>query len=72
MYIGIDMYSGIKLGRFCFVKSGSVSSGSYVYDEPRDERDPRLLSFAEVPPIVFSETLGDLARIAGAKDKDEG
>lgn len=69
MYIGIDLYSDVKLGRFYFVKSGSVSTGSYVYDEPADEKDPRLLCFGEVPPIVFSETLGDLARIAGAKEE---
>ena len=69
MFIGVGMDDSVKLGRFCFVKSGSVSTGSYVYDEPSDEKDPRLLSFGEVPPIVFSETLGDLGRIAGGKDE---
>ncbi len=68
MYVGMDMYSNVTLGRFCFVKSGSVSAGSYVYDEPSNDKDPRLLSFEEVPPIVFSETLGDLVRIAGTKE----
>ncbi len=57
--------------RFCFVKSGSVSTGSYVYDEPSDEKDPRLLSFGEVPPIVFSESVGDLGRIAGGKEAED-
>ena len=71
MYIGIDMYSSIKLGRFYFVKGGSVSTGSYVYDEPNDEKDTRLLAFGDVPPIVFSETLGDLAKIAGMKGEKE-
>ena len=70
MYIGIGMEDSIKLGRFCFVKSGSVSTGSYVYDEPNDENDPRLLSFGNAPPIVFSETLGDLERIAGNKGRE--
>jgi hypothetical protein len=70
MFIGVGMDDSIKLGRFCFVKSGSVLTGSYVYDEPSDEKDPRLLSFGEVPPIVFSETLGDLARIAGTKEAE--
>ncbi len=65
MYIGVDMYTNIKLQRFCFVKTGSVSTGSYIYDEPNDDSDQRLIPFAEVPPIVFSETLGDLAKIAG-------
>ena len=65
MYIGIDMYSSIKLERFCFVKTGSVSFGSYVYDAPADAKDPRLLPFGQIPAIVFSETLGDLGKIAG-------
>ncbi len=68
MYIGIDIYSEIELKRFGFVKTGTVKIGSYVYNEPTDEKDPRLVPFAEVPPIVFSETLGDLAKIAGSKD----
>ena len=73
MYIGIGMEDSIKLGRFCFVNSGSVSTGSYVYDEPNDEKDPRLLAFGDVPPIVFSETLGDLTKITGRSDtKNDG
>ena len=71
MFIGIGMMDSIKLGRFCFVNSGSVSTGSYVYDEPNDEKDPRLLAFGDVPPIVFSETLGDLTKITGAKAENE-
>ena len=71
MYIGIGMDERIKRGRFCFVKSGSVSAGSYVYDEPNDDKDPRLLSFGDVPPIVFSEALGDLGRIVGTKEQGE-
>lgn len=67
MFIGAGMYDSIKLGRFCFVKSGSVSVGSYVYDEPKDENDERLVCFGDVPPVVFSETMGALARIAGAQ-----
>lgn len=60
----------IKLGRFAFVKAGTVSFGSYEYDEPADEKDARLIAFADVPPIVFSETLGDLTKISGAKQTD--
>jgi hypothetical protein len=44
-----------------------VRTGSYVYDEPRGEGDPRLLTFGEVPPIVYSEAMGDLGRIAPPK-----
>lgn len=65
MYVGIDMYTDIKLGRNFFVKHGSVQIGSYVYDEPGDPQDPRLASYGEVPVIAFSEAMGDLAKIAG-------
>jgi len=64
MYVGIDMYTDIKLGKNFFVKHGSVQIGSYIYDEPGDPTDPRLLSYAEVPAIAFSEAMGDLLRIA--------
>ena len=71
MYIGIDMYSDIALGQFCFVRAGSVQWGSYMYDEPSQDTDPRLLPFGEVPPIVYSEILGDLGKIAGQKAGEE-
>jgi hypothetical protein len=64
MYVGIDMYTDIKLGKNFFVKHGSVQLGSYIYDEPGDSNDPRLLSYAEVPAIAFSESMGDLLRIS--------
>jgi hypothetical protein len=71
MYIGIDMYSDIKLDDAMFVRSGSVKTGSYVYDEPSNDKDNRLLRFADVPPIVYSEVLGDLQKIAGKKGEAE-
>ena len=69
MYVGIDMYTDIKLGKTFFVKYGGVQIGSYVYDEPGDANDPRLVSYGDVPAIAFSEAMGDLTRIAG---KSEG
>lgn len=69
MYVGIDMYTNIKLGKVFFTKYGSVQIGSYIYDEPNKTGDPRLVSYGEVHPIAFSEAMGDLARIAG-KDKE--
>jgi hypothetical protein len=71
MYVGIDMYSNIKLERIFFVKHGSVQIGSYTYDEPGDTKDPRLLSYAEVPPIAFSEAMGDLIKISGKSATQE-
>jgi hypothetical protein len=64
MFMGIDMYASIQLGALRFVRGGSVSVGSYTYDDPTKDEDPRVLSFGEVPPIVFSEVMGDLQRIA--------
>jgi hypothetical protein len=71
MYIGIDMYSDIKLQDAFFVRTGTVKVGSYTYDEPSNENDERVLSFGEVPPIVYSEVMGDLRRIAGQKVAEE-
>ena len=65
MCVGIDMYTDIKLGQVFFVKHGSVKIGGYEYDEPAGDNDERLLAFGDVPPIAFSEAMGDLARIAG-------
>ena len=68
MYVGIDMYTDITLGKQFFAKHGSVQIGSYTYDEPNDEQDARLIPFGHVALIAYSEAMGDLSRIAG-KDK---
>ena len=65
MYVGAGMDATITLGKAFFVRLGSVATGSYVYDEPESMDDRRVLSFRDVPPIAFSEALGDLRRIAG-------
>ncbi|GEM_PF-1949099 len=65
MYVAMDMYAEIKLGRTFFVKHGSVQVSGYNYDEPGKESDERLVAYGEVPDIAFSEAMGDLARIAG-------
>jgi hypothetical protein len=70
-YVGIDVDSSIKLGEVCFVKHGEVKVGSYTYDEPGNEDDPRIIPLGSVPPIVFSEVMGDLQKIAGKKEGEE-
>jgi hypothetical protein len=65
MYIGMEMEAEIKLQDAFFVKAGSVEIGSYQYDEPANEKDDRVLRFGDVPPIVYSEIVGDLQKIAG-------
>ena len=67
LYMGIGREESITLEDFCFVKGGSVQVGGYTYDRPSEESDARLISFGDVPPVVFSEVMGDLARIAGQK-----
>jgi hypothetical protein len=64
MYVGIDLESEVTLGVVFFVKHGSVRIGGYEYDEPSNADDPRLVRFGEVPPIAFSEAMGDLGKIA--------
>jgi hypothetical protein len=67
LYIGIGMEEEIKLQNIYFVRSGSVKTGGYTYDEPSGDNDPRLVAFGDVPPVVFSEAMGDLGKIAPPK-----
>jgi hypothetical protein len=71
MYMGMDMDTEITLGDVHFVKQGSVKIGSYTYDEPDNADDPRVVALGEVPPIVFSEVMGDLQKIAGKTTGEE-
>ena len=72
---GLPVESGrdstIQIQDLYFVKAGSVRIGSYEDDDPRDERDPRLIAFGDVPPIVYSEVMGDLERIVGPSGAEE-
>jgi hypothetical protein len=63
MYIGAGWDAEVELGRVSFVRAGGKGRG-YEY-APIDE-DPRLVSFGEVPPILFAEVMGDLQKIAGS------
>jgi len=65
MFVGADMYASVQLQHAYFVKSGSVKIGSYIYDEPSDENDERVLGLKDVPAIVYSESLADLQQISG-------
>ena len=47
-----------------FFRSGEWT-GFYYDPLPREENDPRLVPLGEVPPIIYSEVIGDLRRIAG-------
>lgn len=64
MYVGIDPMETITLGVARFARADSIKRGSYVYDDPQ-AGDARVLPFGEVPPVVYSEVMGDLKAIAG-------
>lgn len=70
MYVGMDPMETLTLGPARFCTAGSIQRGSYVYDEPT-ENDPRLLTFGEVPPVVYSETVSDLKAIIAQKESVE-
>ena len=62
LFIRPDREQTVTLGRFLFVKHRSLTSS---YD-CLSHKDPRLVPFGKVPPIVYSEIRGDLGRMAGA------
>ncbi len=70
--LGLDAHTTITLGRFYFCRAGAVGHEGSAYDAPSNDGDPRLLSYGEVSPIVYSETLGDLAKITGKSDTQNG
>lgn len=64
-FVGISRDEQITVENLCFVKSNSVQIGSYVYDDPGTRtNDDRLIPFGKVPPIVYSEVMGDMQKIA--------
>jgi hypothetical protein len=67
----MEMEAEVKLQDAFFVKAGTVKVGSYEYDEPANEKDERVLRFGDVPPIVYSEIVGDLQKIAGKGTKED-
>ena len=71
MGVQLDFDSQVTLGEFYFIKQGSIVTGSYTYDEPRNEKDERLIKFADVPKIIYSETINDLKKITMKKDEEE-
>jgi hypothetical protein len=54
-----------QLKQLFFVPKGSVYTGSYVYDEPQNDSDNRLIAFEALPDIVYSDTLADLHYFMG-------
>ncbi len=63
MYVGQNPTENVELSIGLFVKEYSVKVGSYVYDEPANTDDPRVMAFKDVHPVAYSETLSDLQAI---------
>ena len=64
-WVGQDPMDMIKLVQALFVKGGSVASGSYTYDEPKNTDDPRVIALGKIPAMIYSEAMGDLKAISG-------
>lgn len=57
----VGYYDGnAELNELMFVRKKAVQFGSYVYDEPSNENDERLMAFGEVPAIIYSEVMADM------------
>jgi hypothetical protein len=72
--LGVTSFDGgeVTLEELFFVKAGSVVTGSYTYDEPRDDADPRLIKLGDVPAIVYSETIADLRYVTREPEAQDG
>jgi hypothetical protein len=57
----VGYYDGnAELNELMFVRKKAVQFGSYIYDEPSNENDERLMAFGEVPAIIYSEVMADM------------
>ncbi|MFK8079950.1 MAG: DUF4132 domain-containing protein [Granulosicoccus sp.] len=62
-YIGQDPGDSIVLGKAMFMKDEAEKTGNFVFNEASSSDDPRVLTFGEVPAVVYSETVTDLQAI---------
>lgn len=68
LFASMDPMDNVTLGRARFVPSGVVTVGSYAYDDPVRDADPRVLPLGEVPAIVYSEVVGDLEALVQRRE----
>jgi hypothetical protein len=67
-FIGVGMDDQVKLEDARFAKHGSYDTDSYGYGEPARDDDDRVLPLGDVPPLPYSESIGDLHHLAGKAD----
>jgi hypothetical protein len=66
MYFGVGMNDEVTLEDVCFVRPEAGKGRAYYY-LPHNESDARLVALKDVPPVVYSEVMGDLQKIGGQK-----
>ena len=71
MHYGAAMDEEITLGRFCF-RHRADRRASPASTVPAAPAPDSLIPFGEVSPVVFSEVMGDLARISGQAGEVSG
>ena len=71
MHYGAAMDEEITLGRFCF-RHRADRRASPASTVPAAPEPDSLIPFGEVSPVVFSEVMGDLARISGQAGEVSG
>jgi hypothetical protein len=64
MSVSPGMDESVGLGDYYFVEGGAAAVGSDVAHDPIGGGDARLIALGAVPPVVYSEVVGDLSRIA--------
>ncbi len=71
IFVGGYYEDAASLTRLYFTQKGSVQMGSYVYDEPSNESDSRLIAFGDVPAIIYSEVTSDLTKVIIPEEKKQ-
>ena len=65
-WAGMESMEEVSIGKALFAKIDSIERGCYLYDD-LEPNDARVLTFGEVPSIVYSETIADLKAITAGQ-----
>ncbi len=74
LYFGSGPDDQVQVGRLFFMSSTACPDSVSSYDLPHAEENGRLMPFASVPQIAYSEAIADLIKITGQNpgpNKDE-
>jgi hypothetical protein len=70
MSVGYEQEFTTAIKRLAFARTDSIRRGSYVYDDLK-EKDERIVTLGDVPPIIFSEIAADVQNFAAAGEYTE-